>query len=102
MLKLNKEKEFNYYINNINFSLIVIFYTNWCSFCYDLEKKINKLILRNKKLKFLGIDAEKFPNLSNYYKIYSVPVIIFFHNGNEIKRKINSFDFDELNNFITF
>ena len=65
----------------------VYFYASWMPFHKKMVKMINK-IEEERKITFLAIDANYFKSLCKRYKIESVPTIVIFNNGKEVKRVV--------------
>ena len=67
--------------------IIVDFYAEWCGPC-----KILAPVLANVSEKYedsisiIKIDIDKYSNLAQDYEVQSVPTLIFFLDGKEVKR----------------
>jgi thioredoxin-like negative regulator of GroEL len=82
---LVKETDFDSFLqNNCDKLVLVKFFTVWCPPCQELQKNIEKLLAeleqesKEASLAVLEVDAEKFPQLSQRLKVYSVPTIFLF------------------------
>jgi thioredoxin 1 len=79
------EKNFNATINNK--TILVDFWAAWCMPCKMLAPVLNELAAELPQDKFIGkVDVEKYPNLSNRFKIRGIPTMILFKDGKEIER----------------
>ncbi len=69
-------------------SLVVIdFWAPWCSHCLAMNLELEELAANytgNVMLGKVNVDAEK--ALARSYGVMSIPTLIFFRNGTEIKR----------------
>ncbi|MBO7570556.1 MAG: thioredoxin [Bacteroidales bacterium] len=69
--------------------VLVDFFATWCGPC-----KMQKPVLAEIAKKYVGkitigtLDTDKCPNLSNKYNIRSIPCMILFKDGKEVKRII--------------
>lgn len=73
--------------NNNNKIIIVDFWAEWCNPCKMISKELNKIneeLLDEIKICKINIDIEK--NLATNFLIKSIPTLIFYLNGVELKR----------------
>ena len=79
------EKNFDATIKNK--TILVDFWAAWCMPCKMLAPVLNELAAELPKDKYIGkVDVEKYPNLSNRFKIRGIPTMILFKDGKEIDR----------------
>jgi thioredoxin 1 len=79
------EKNFDATINNK--IILVDFWAAWCMPCKMLTPVLNELAEELPKDKYIGkVDVEKYPGLSNRFKIRGIPTMILFKNGKEVER----------------
>lgn len=83
MIKQINEKDFEKEINGKK--ILVDFFATWCGPCKMLGLVIEKF---NKKniIPIIKVDVDEAQELSNKYKIFSVPTLIIFDGGKEVKR----------------
>ncbi len=62
------------------------FYLKTCGPCKALTPITKELANENSEIQFVGIDAKAEAELSQQYGIRSVPVLIFFRDGEEMSR----------------
>lgn len=62
---------------------LVVFGASWCMPCKMMEPLLKEL---SEKYRVMKIDAEESPVETSEYSISSVPTLIFFQNGNIIKK----------------
>ena len=97
MIKYVVEKEFKNEIGNSK--VLVDFFATWCGPCKMLGNVLEKFS-KNNDIDIIKVDVDEASNLSSEYKIYSVPTLILFENGSEIKRISGFMTEDELNKWV--
>ena len=97
MIKHVNEKEFNETINGKR--VLVDFFATWCGPCKMLSLVMEKF---DKKgvIPIIKVDIDEENNLAEEYKIFSVPTLIIFENGKEIKRISGFMSEDELEKWV--
>lgn len=68
--------------------VVVDFYADWCGPCRNLGSTIEQVASEFKDVTFLKIDVDQFKELSS--SIRSIPVLVFYKNGVEVKRVTGS------------
>ena len=62
---------------------MVDFYAPWCGPCKMLSPMLDELAgPLASKIKFVKINMDEAPNLSQHFGIQAIPTLIFFKNGN--------------------
>lgn len=90
---LEKEEDFNNLIQN---KILVDFYADWCGPC----KRLGTILEEINDIDILKVNVDLFQNISNKYGVMSIPTIIIFDKGNEIKKSIGFKTKEELFEFI--
>lgn len=90
---LENEQEFNELIKE---KILVDFYADWCGPC----KRLAPLLEELKGIDVLKVNVDKFDELSRSYGIMSIPTLILFENGKEIKKIIGFQTEAEIKEFI--
>ena len=90
---LEKEEDFNNLIQN---RVLVDFYADWCGPC----KRLGTILEEINDIDILKVNVDLFQNISNKYGVMSIPTIIIFDKGNEIKKSIGFKTKNELLEFI--
>lgn len=90
---LKNEQEFNELIKG---RILVDFYADWCGPC----KRLAPLLENLKEIDVLKVNVDLFDSLSRSYGIMSIPTLILFENGKEIKKIIGFHTEAEIKEFI--
>ena len=89
------------FVEEINSKRVLVdFYATWCGPCKMLGLVLEKL---NEKdiIPILKVDTDESEALANKYNIFSVPTLIIFENGKEIKRQTGYMSYEELERWVT-
>lgn len=77
--------------------VLVDFSATWCPPCKMLHPVVERISLEfSDQLDVFGVDTDKNPGLSQQYNISGVPTMIFFRDGQEIKKIVGFRDYDNL------
>lgn len=97
-LKLNSEN-FESEVLNANETVLVDFYADWCGPCKMMAPVIEELAEElQEKAKVGKINVDESTDITTQYDVMSIPTIIIFKNGKEVKRFIGVRDKQELLN----
>lgn len=87
-------------INNfdelIQKKILVDFYANWCGPCKMLSPILEKL----EEVKVLKVNVDENPELARKYGIMSIPCLILFDKGMELKRNVGFIPENKLKEWI--
>lgn len=83
----------------INKKTIVDFYATWCGPCKMLGP-IFEEVSKESDIQFIKVDIDNHEDLCREYKVMSVPTLILFENGKELKRNIGFISKEKLIDFI--
>ena len=79
--------------------VLVDFNATWCGPCRMLKPIIDEFS-DSASIKVCSIDVDNNETVARDYNIYSIPCLILFENGNEIKRNTGLISLDEIKNFV--
>lgn len=96
MSLIHYEKDFNKLIEE---KAVVDFYATWCGPC-KMFGPIFEEIASEKEMNFIKVDVDKNPEIAREYGVMTIPTIILFEKGTEIKRYIGFMPKEELIKFI--
>ena len=95
VIKVNKEN-FKSEVIDSNQSVLVDFYAQWCGPCKMLRPIIDEIAGENSTVKFVSIDIDEEIGLAEEYNVSSVPCLVLFEKGNEVKRSVGLISKDDI------
>lgn len=98
VLEVNN-KNFKDEVINSNSKVLVDFNAEWCGPCKMLKPIIEE-ISNDNKVKVVSINVDDEDELSEEYGVTSIPCLVLFENGKEVKRSIGFISKDEIERFI--
>ena len=81
------DRDFDREVLGCDLSVFACFVTRWCHSCYPTCLFAEELAGEyDGKLKFVKVDIEESPEISERYHIIAVPIILLFHNSQPVKK----------------
>lgn len=98
MVKQINEKEF---VNETNVKgvILVDFYATWCPPCKAISPILDD-IASSRKYKIFKVNIDESPNLTNRFKINTVPTLAIFKDGKLTEKYIGYMNKEEIVNFM--
>ena len=76
---------------------LVDFYANWCGPCKMIAPELERA---GSNVKVVKVDVDEFEDLAKEYGVMSIPTLILFNEGKEIKRNIGFIDKERIEKFV--
>lgn len=80
--------------------VLVDFNAEWCGPCRMLKPFIEEISNEKEDIKVVSINVDESPDVSREYGIMSIPCLILFKDGKEVKRSVGFMPKDDLEDFI--
>ena len=93
MVKYLKDENFNELINE---KVLVDFYADWCGPC----KMLGPVLEEINEIPVVKVNVDTHGELARKYGVMSIPTLVLFENGKEIKRNVGFLDINGLKEFI--
>ena len=82
------ENNFDKYVYDTDLPVIVDFWASWCAPCVQFSPVFEQAATGwEPRVRFVKVDADSTPSLSQKLGIRSIPTLLLFHKGKEIERR---------------
>ncbi len=91
-----KAKEFDAAIVESSDLILVDFWASWCGPCKMIAPILEELDREKEGFRVYKVNVDEEPALANRFGIEAIPTLIFFKNGEVVKRKTGLYPKDAL------
>ena len=79
---------------------LVDFNANWCGPCRMLKPILEELAEEETDAKIVSINIDDEEELAEEYKVFSIPCLVLFNDGKEVKRSVGLIPKDDIRKMI--
>jgi thioredoxin 1 len=90
------EAEFEKEVIESETPVLVDYFGTWCKPCVALMPTLEKFAEEHPEIKVLKVDVDDAPNLCKEYAVRSIPKLILFRNGEDVKEHVGSANMETL------
>ena len=80
---------------------VVDFFATWCMPCRMLKPILERVAETKKEVKFYSLDIDEHEEIAKRYRIFSVPTIMAFKDGEKVDSLVGLNSYDDLIDFVT-
>ena len=77
-------------------TVIVDFWATWCGPCRMLSPIIDEAAEETESIKFCKINVDEEPDLASQFKVMTIPTLIVFKKGQEVRRNVGVITKEEM------
>ncbi len=100
MVEVNLEN-FDSEVLNSDKPVVVDFFATWCGPCKRMKPNLEEFAAASESVKVVMADVDGLQDILPDYDIVSVPTIVLFNEGKEIKRRSGYMSVEDLEKFST-
>lgn len=93
-------ENFETQVLNSDKPILVDFWATWCGPCMMLAPVLEEIAEENDSIKVGKVNVDEQPELAQKFKIASIPTLILFKEGKQVKKEIGLLSKAELENLI--
>lgn len=80
---------------------LVDFSANWCMPCKMFKPIVEELAQNMQDINVYNVDIDECEEVARKYRIFSVPTLLLFKNGEKIDTSVGLLPYEELEEFVT-
>jgi len=92
--------EFEQLVKGSDKRVVVDFFATWCGPCKMLAPIFEKVAEDNPEIDFYKVDVDKCEDLARSFGIMSIPTLVCFEKGEEVKRHVGGLGRGPLDSFV--
>ena len=100
MLEVNLEN-FDSEVLKSDKPVVVDFFATWCGPCKRMKPNLEQFASASEEVKVVMADVDGLQDILPNYDIVSVPTIVLFNQGKEVKRRSGYMSVEDLEKFST-
>ncbi len=82
------ETEFEEKVLKADKKVVIDFYADWCGPCQIMSPIVEEVAKENEDVLFFKVNVDENEHLANQYRIFSIPTLILFENGEEADKMV--------------
>ncbi len=94
------ELDFDNIINSSEGLVVIDFSATWCMPCRMLKPIIEKVAEKMPDVDFYNIDVDENEEIAKRYRIFSVPTLVCFRDGQKVDSLVGLNTFDDIVDFV--
>lgn len=94
------EKNFESEVLNADVPVLVDFWASWCGPCMMLSPLVDEIASEVSDLKVAKVNVDEENELAEKFNIMSIPCLVVFENGKEVKRSVGFIPKEEIKKLI--
>lgn len=98
-MEIINEEQFDNVINDKNL-VVVDFFATWCMPCRMLKPIMERVESKLTDVKFYSVDIDESEEISKRYRIFSVPTLVAFKNGEKVDSMVGLNSMDDIVEFV--
>jgi len=99
VIEMNKEK-FDKEVLQSKDIVLVDFNANWCGPCQMLKPILEEVSNEKQDVKFVSVNIDDEDELAEEYEVFSIPCLVVFKDGKEVKRNVGFVPKEEIEKLI--